>query len=113
VSVSVSPNKISRNGEAVFTVSRSFADSSTLVVKFEIGGSAEMDIDYYFNGLTDRMFIPPGETSSSVSITAITTKTKGHEDVVVTLLPDPNYSLSPAKGGNKASQASVKIENKK
>jgi hypothetical protein len=113
VSVSVSPNKVSRNGQATFTVSRSTADSSTMIVKIAIGGSAEMDVDYFLDSLSDRVFIPAGETSTTVTLTAITSKTSGHEDVVMTLVPDIYYSLSNATGGPKASQASVKIENNK
>jgi hypothetical protein len=113
VSVSVSPNKVTRNGQTTFTVSRSFADSSDMTVKIAISGSAEMDVDYFLDSLSDRVFIPGGETSTTVTLTAITTKTTGHENVVMTLLPDIYYSLSKANGGPKASQASVKIENKK
>lgn len=113
VAVSVDPNKIGRNGEAVFTVSRSFADSSQLTVKFTMEGSAVMDTDYFLTGLSDRIFIPAGETSATVSLIAITSKTKGHEDAVMVLQPDASYSLSHAKGGKKASEASVKIENNK
>lgn len=112
VTVHVSPDHIDHNGEAVFTITRSTPTSAPLVVKFAMSGDAEQDADYVLNGLSDEIVIAAGETSVTVSLTAITQKTKGHEEAVMILQPDANYSLSHDKDGKNAFTAKVTIENK-
>jgi len=116
VSVSASPSDVPRRGFATFTVRTTTTNpSQPTVVRYTVGGNAILNFDYVLNDVPNQITIPPGQSSGSITLAAITTKTRRSEKATLTLVPGSGYNLSvvPRKSRkNNPDQATVTISNK-
>jgi hypothetical protein len=115
VSLAVSPVKIGKNGTATFTVSGTTTNpSQPLVVGYSIGGTAAPGSDYTLSGSANQITIPAGQSFGSITLTAITAKTKKQEKATLTLTSGQGYNLSVISKKRKTNpnQATVTIVNK-
>jgi hypothetical protein len=107
VSLTVSPAKVNKGGSATFTASASPSDPTRdIVVNFSAGGSAVNGTDYTLSA--NQITIPAGQSSGSVTLQVMTTKTKGTEKAIITLQAETGYTVTT---GKKANTAKVTIQN--
>src|SRR5205814_8830546 len=102
--ISASPKKISEGGTATFTITMSHTSTTPTVVNYTIGGTAVLGQDYTLGGTTGQILIPAGQSSASITLSALNDgMAENQETVTLTLSP-------PTRGKN---FATVKIENQK
>jgi hypothetical protein len=78
-----------------------------------MSGNAVLGADYTLSGTPNQVTIPAGQTSATVTLTVITTKTKGKEKAIMTLTAGSGYQLvTAAKKKVKPPRAAVKISHK-
>ena len=103
-----------KGGTATFTISLSKSVSQNDTVDYSMSGNAMPGTDYVLSGTPNQVTIPAGQTSATVTLTVITTKTKGKETAIMNLTAGSGYQL-PTVGKKhrvKAPRATVKISNK-
>jgi len=77
-----------------FTFARIDGRDEPLRVRYSIGGTASRGVDY--SGLSGSVIFPRRKFVQQVNVTPIAdARREGLETVVVTLLPDPDYTLAP------------------
>lgn len=93
VSISAtSPNAAKPSTPGAFTVTRYGSTSDPLTVNYSIGGTASNGVDYV--QLSGQVTFGAGEAYATIPVTPIDDPViKGTETVVLTLLPDPGYTL--------------------
>lgn len=97
VQVVATDNSADENGadNGVFTVSRTGSTASSLVVAFNIGGSASYGVDYLATGY--NVTIPSGQSSATVAITGIDDSlVEGQESVVLAISSKSTYVMDQA-----------------
>jgi hypothetical protein len=105
VSLSASPMSVNKGGTATFTATASTSDSfDAMVVNFSTGGNAGYGSDYTLSA--NQITIPAGQSTGSVTLQVITTKTNGKEKATMTLQPGTDYTVVTNK------KANVTIHNK-
>ena len=105
VSLSASPRSVNKGGTATFTATASTSDSfDAMVVNFSTGGNAGYGSDYTLSA--NQITIPAGQSTGSVTLQVITTKTNGKEKATMTLQPGTDYTVVTEK------KANVTIHNK-
>ena len=114
VSLSAFPPSVSKGGTATFTVFATSTASQPIVVDYFMSGTAIEGFDYTLT--PNQLVIPTGQSSTSIILTVITSKTRGREKATMTLSQGPNYNL-PASSGrrrsrSRAPQASITIQNR-
>jgi hypothetical protein len=116
VSLSASPATVGRRGFASFTVTGTTINpSQPTLVRYTVGGNAILNVDYLLNDVPNQITIPPGQSSGSITLSAITPETRRSEKATLTVGPGPNYNLSvsPRKNRkNNPNQATVTISNR-
>ena len=88
------------SGTGQFTISRSGATGQSLPVFLDLGGTAVKGPDYYLSGLFGTtLVIPAGAKSASFSIVAVNNHKADvpNLNVVLTVLSDPSYFITPQK----------------
>jgi hypothetical protein len=83
-------------------------------VSYSMSGNAVMGSDYALTAQGNRVTIPAGQSSGSVTLNVITGKTKGKEKAVMTLGAGTGYNLPAGRRGKpaKAPKATLTILNK-
>jgi len=97
VSVTASDANASESGSdpGVFTVTRTGDATAALTVNYWLSGSAANGSDY--STLSGSVTIPSGTSSGNVTVSPIDDATvEGNETVLLTLAPDPAYSIGPS-----------------
>jgi outer membrane protein assembly factor BamB len=116
VSLSASPATVGRRGFASFTVTGTTINpSQPTVVTYTVGGNAILNVDYLLNDVPNQITIPPGQSSGSITLSAITPETRRSEKATLTIGSGPNYNLSVSPRKNRKSnpnQATVTISNR-
>ena len=80
---------------ATFTVTRTGSTAAQLVVKYSVGGTATPGVDY--PALTGTITIPAGSTQKKFTVSGYyDTLVEGPETVVITLSPNPAYTVISA-----------------
>jgi hypothetical protein len=77
-------------------------------------GNAPLNADYTLSGTLGQITILPNQSSGSVGLTAITSKTRGREKAIMTITQGSGYSL-PTVGKRhriKPPKATVIINNR-
>jgi hypothetical protein len=109
VTLSVSPNKIGKGASAIFTATATTINpSQALIVNYNVSGTAVFGSDYTLSGNPNQLTIPPGQSSGTITLNAITAATKGSEKATLTLNAGSGYDLA----GAKKIRATVTIKNK-
>jgi hypothetical protein len=104
VGVSASPTQVVEGGTATYTVHASSAVPQSISVNYAMSGTATNGTDYVLSGAVDRVTIPAGQTSATVTLKAKKDHVaEGSETAVMTLQPGTGYKL----GNNK--QATISI----
>jgi hypothetical protein len=94
VSLFVSPTSIGKTGTASLTASVSSANpTQPIVVNYSMSGNAILNSDYTLSGTPNQITILPSQASGSITLTAITMKTRGREKATMTINPGIGYSL--------------------
>jgi PKD repeat protein len=106
VSVSALPTSIREGQSATYTVSLSNGTNQALTVNYSMGGTATQGSDYTLSGTTGQVTIPAGQTSGSITLTAIqdNVKEKKAETAIMTLQPGSGYNFGGATIGKKKSK---------
>jgi hypothetical protein len=114
VTLSAFPGNINKGGTATFTVFASANASQPIVVNYFMIGTAGLGTDYMLDGVPNQITIPAGQSSAGVTLTVITTKTRGREKATMVLTSGPDYNLPAGSGRRRAKppQASVTIQNR-
>jgi len=63
------------------------------MVNYSLSGNAIFNSDYTLSGTPNQIMIPPNQTSGSVTLTAITMKTRGREKTTMTIDQGTDYLL--------------------
>jgi large repetitive protein len=110
----VSPASVSKGGTATFTISASASAAETMDVSYSMSGTAVIGSDYALAGQGNKITIPSGQSSGSVTLNVITGKTKGKEKATMTLNAGHGYKLPAGRRGRPAKppKATVTILNK-
>jgi hypothetical protein len=98
VTISASDPSAAENGpdSGTFTITRSGSTAASLSVQYSVGGTATSGSDYSL--LPGVVTIPAGQASATVVLVPIDdAMTEASETVVVTLSPDPAYTLGTSK----------------
>jgi hypothetical protein len=79
-----------------------------------MSGNAIVNSDYTLTGTPNQITLLPNQMSSSITLAAVTTKTKGREKATMTIDPGSGYALptSGKKKKIKPPKATVTINNK-
>jgi hypothetical protein len=79
-----------------------------------MSGNAIINGDYTLSGTPGQITILPNQSSGSVTLTAITAKTRGREKAIMTIGPGSGYSLPTVGKRNrvKPPKATVTINNR-
>jgi sugar lactone lactonase YvrE len=108
ISLDVSPASVNKGGTATFTATASVTDPfDAMVVNFSTGGNAGNGSDYTLSA--NQITIPAGQSTGSVTLQVMTTKTTGKERATMTLQAGTGCSVVTK---NKANVAKVIIHNK-
>jgi len=89
-----SPTLVRTGGNATFTVTSSFAQTTPTAVIFTMGGKAAEGFQYSIN--SNQFTIPAGATSANVTLSVIKGG-KRAKSAIMTLSGASNYTLSPAR----------------
>jgi hypothetical protein len=96
--------QIKEGKTATYTVHASAAVSRNTTVGYAMSGTAGQGPDYTLSGTPGQVTIPAGQSSATVTLTAITDHvTEGTETATMTLQPGVGYKL----GNQKQATASV------
>jgi hypothetical protein len=103
-----------KGGTGTFTISLSKSMPQDCPVNYAMSGNAIVGTDYMLSGSPNQVIIPTGQTSATVTLTVITTKTKGREKAVMTLTTGSGYQFPTAgkKHRTRTPSATVKINNR-
>lgn len=100
VNLSVYPTQIHEGGTATYTVSISPAVFQSMTVNYSMSGKATLGSDYTLSGTPGQVTISGGQTSATVTLTALTDSVKEKsETAIMTLQPGSGYNL-PGSGKN-------------
>ena len=105
VNVSASPTSIREGETATYTVSLSNGTNVDITVTFSMSGRATLGSDYALSS-NSQVTIPAGQTSGSVTLSAIVdnVKEKKPETAIMTLQSGTGYNL-PASSGKKKTKS--------
>jgi PKD repeat protein len=105
VTVSANPTEIAEGGTATYTITLSQAVNQEITVSYSMSGKATNGSDYTLSGTPDKVTIPGGTTSGTVTLSAIKDNVKEKpETAIMTLQPGSGYNLSassPTSGKKK------------
>jgi hypothetical protein len=98
VSVTVSPTQVPEGMGATYTVSLAQATSQPLAVAFSMSGTAGRNGDYALSVSGNKVTIPAGQSSASVTLTSSQDPDEGNEPrngetAIMTLKAGPGYSI--------------------
>jgi PKD repeat protein len=102
VSVSASPTSIREGSSATYTVRLSSAASQNITVGYGMSGRAALGSDYTLSGTAGQVVIPAGQTSGTVTLSAIADGVKEKsETAVMTLKSGSGYQFPTSGTGKK------------
>jgi hypothetical protein len=82
----VSDNRIEEGQTALVTISLSRPQPTPLTVHYSTGGSASLGQDYTLSGTPGTVVIPAGQTSATITLTALNDNVAEKQEVVVLTL---------------------------
>ena len=93
VSVSASTGSVRSRGTAVFTITASAPPTTSITVKYAMGGNAIFGKQYSLNGTSGQVTIPAGASSANVTLSVLRIG-KGGKTATMTLTSGAGYTLS-------------------
>ena len=95
ISVSASPTQVVEGNSATYTISASPKAWQSITIRYSMSGNATLGSDYTLSGTTGQMTIPAGQSSATVTLSAVKDSLKEKkETATMTLQSGTGYKLS-------------------